>query len=367
MPPPPKLPDSETSRLATLRSYEILDTAPEESFDDLTRIASQICGCPIALVSLIDKDRQWFKSRIGLDVQEMPREQAFCAHAILNPTEMLEVGDAASDARFADNPLVTGEPKIRFYAGVPLVTDHDEALGTLCVIDGTPRSLSDEQRRALKALSRHVMRLIEMRRAAEDSKDNNESLQRYQTQLETYQRQLEQSNVRLRVVSSTDPLTGLNNRTVLRAELESRFEEFQRHGKVFSVLMLDVDHLKGVNETYGHPAGDEVLKQVAALLRRGARGRDVVGRYGGEEFAVLLDDADVSAACVVAERCRKNVESAHWSKRGITVSVGAATSTRRHSSPDALLAEAERALHVSKRSGRNRVSHAMDLAAASVA
>jgi len=153
----------EASRLKALRSYRILDTEPEQAFDDLTMIASQICGTPIALISLVDEHRQWFKSRVGLDVHETSRSVSFCAHAIRQQGIFL-VPDALHDARFCENPLVRGDPHIRFYAGVPLMTREGEALGTLCVIDYLPRTLSPFQKEALEALHRQVEAQLELRR-----------------------------------------------------------------------------------------------------------------------------------------------------------------------------------------------------------
>jgi GAF domain-containing protein len=168
------IPDNEAARLAALREYNILDTAPEQAFDDITKIAAFICGTPIAIMALIDKERQWFKSKVGEPKSETPREQAFCAHTILQ-TDILEVENALTDLRFAQNPLVTGGPNIRFYAGAPLVTPTGQALGSLCVIDREPRKLRADQKACLESLARLVMTTLELRRvsAALASATNN--------------------------------------------------------------------------------------------------------------------------------------------------------------------------------------------------
>lgn len=158
-----RLPDNEAARLRALASYDILDTPPEAAFDDFTKLASEICGTPISLISLVDGARQWFKSRVGIDATETPRELAFCSHALLG-TELMEVPDATRDERFLGNPFVTGSPEIRFYAGAPLVTADGFGLGTLCVLDQTPRALTAAQRDALAALGRQVVRQLEHRR-----------------------------------------------------------------------------------------------------------------------------------------------------------------------------------------------------------
>ncbi|MVM37234.1 GAF domain-containing protein [Spirosoma sp. HMF3257] len=155
----------EQNRISALKSYDILDSLPEQEYDELTSLASEICQTPISLISLIDDKRQWFKSNHGLDVRETPKEFAFCAHGILNPTETLIVPDSRQDSRFADNPLVTGDPNVIFYAGVPLVNNEGFPLGSLCVIDNNPKELTEKQLAALKTLAKQVVNLLELRRS----------------------------------------------------------------------------------------------------------------------------------------------------------------------------------------------------------
>lgn len=157
-------PLDEKERLAALAAWQILDTDAEQAFDELTQLASLSCNTPIALVSLVDESRQWFKSRVGLEAKETPRDLAFCAHTILSDQPMI-VEDTWLDDRFRSNPLVTESPNIRFYAGAPLVDDEGHALGSLCVIDRQPRQLSSEQTKTLQLLSHQVIKLMELRRA----------------------------------------------------------------------------------------------------------------------------------------------------------------------------------------------------------
>ena len=155
---------SESGRLNALAEYEVLDTPEEDAFDDLTALAAQICDAPMALITIVEEHRQWFKSRIGIDAEETPRDISFCSHA-LKELDLFIIPDAREDERFASNPLVTGEPFLRFYAGAPLVNDDGHALGTLCVLDSVPRELNGSQRRALRILSRVVLAQLELRRS----------------------------------------------------------------------------------------------------------------------------------------------------------------------------------------------------------
>ena len=323
------LPLDEEERLYALRAYRVLDTAPELRFDDLTRLAAMVCEVPIAAISLIDDERQWFKSRIGLDATETPRDVAFCAHAILAPDTVMVVPDATRDPRFAANPLVLGGPRIRFYAGAPLVNDEGAAVGTLCVIDRTSRTLSEPQREALAALARQAVAQLELRSALALAK----------------------------VQSLTDPLTGAGNRRGFETRLTQEWDRLARAARPLSLLMLDADRFKAYNDRHGHPAGDAALRRIASAVRGELRRSDLLARWGGEEFAVLLPAADHEGAAAVAERICRSVEFACRRIGGLTVSIGVATV---HpcvgDRPGGLMALADQALYRAKRAGRNRVA-----------
>jgi len=193
---PAPIPKNEAKRIKVLWQYEVLDTVPEEVFDELTALASHICGAPIALITLVDENRQWFKSAVGVNLKETARDVSICAHTILQ-SDLLIIPDTMLDDRFKDNPLVTASPKIRFYAGAPLVTPDGYALGTLCVVDLVPHEMTADQKQALRVLARHVMTQLELRRHAlelgktrTDCKKTKADLATAKTEIARLQREL---------------------------------------------------------------------------------------------------------------------------------------------------------------------------------
>jgi diguanylate cyclase (GGDEF)-like protein len=327
------LPVDEEKRLDALYQYQILDTADEQAYDDLVHLAATVCGTPIAMVSLIDRDRQWFKSRVGIEGREDPREASFCAHAILRPGETMTVPNALEDARFAENPLVQSGTKIRFYAGVPLVTREGAAIGTICVIDKQPRTLSKEQERALRVLARQVVSLLELREAVTE---------------------LEQQSL-------TDALTGVWNRRAFDLRLREEWTRHARSGEPLAMLMIDIDRFKLFNDTFGHPEGDRTLRRAAHVLGKMLRGSDYLVRYGGEEFSILLPNTNADGARVAAERSCHAMHVAEWPKSPVTISIGVgAAFPAVEEDRNLLIARADHALYYAKRAGGNRVESFRD-------
>jgi diguanylate cyclase (GGDEF)-like protein len=322
------IPANEPERLARVRSFDILDTPPEIEFDALTRVVAHAFHAPIAVVALMDSDRLWFKSKLGLDVPQLDRKIAFCAHAIMTPDAPLVVDDLADDQRFVINPLVSRAPHLRFYAGAPLVDESGHALGTIAVIDTQPRTFSQTQQLILMDYSRLVMTALQSRRRA----------------------------LLLERMAMTDYLTGLPNRVQFDQAMATEMQRAKRSGKSFGLLCLDLDGFKGVNDEFGHAAGDEVLCEVARRLQRQVRIGDTVARLGGDEFAIVTLDADSEAVTTLMQRLTQSVRLPISLSSGVQVtlgiSVGAASYKSDVTSAQLLIARADKALYGIKKQGR---------------
>jgi diguanylate cyclase (GGDEF)-like protein len=256
----PAIPANERQRLKALRDMKVLDTPPEERFDRVTRLARQVFGTPIALVSLVDENRQWFKSRQGLDAEETPRDISFCGHAILDDRIMV-VNDATRDERFCDNPLVCGNPNIRFYAGYPLAAPDGSRVGTLCVIDEKPRQISHDQLRLLRELGRMI-------------------------------------EEELRTVSdaTTDPATGLSSRRGFLAIADHLLAMCKRCEQPATLLMFHLQSLATIEAEHGRDESDTAAVEFAHLLMASFRDSDIVARICMDIFCVFLSGADLDGA-----------------------------------------------------------------------
>jgi diguanylate cyclase (GGDEF)-like protein len=313
----------ENARLNALHRYEIMDTGPEEAFDRITRLAKTVLQMPMVAVSLIDQDRQWFKSRQGMEVSETGRDISFCTHTIQDNRPLI-IPDAWVDPRFAQSPLVLGEPYIRFYIGVPLRTRDGYNIGALCSMDTKVRHLSDAQIKILEDLARLVVDELE-----------------------------------LRLLASTDSLTGAMTRRSFQEQINRDIERAKRHSLHLSCALIDIDHFKLINDTYGHGVGDLVLQRVVSICKSSLRASDYIGRVGGEEFAVMFPETSLMPAFEVAERLRKQLEATAIEVSGrivnLTASIGVAECIGVERNTDLLLRQADVAMYNAKSNGRNRV------------
>jgi len=471
--------ETEAAGLRAIWIRELLDSQPELECDELVQLAAAICGTPIGLVTLLDERHQWVRASDLLKLGETPREVAFCAHAI-RQDKIFVVKDALLDARFGSNPLVTGEPAIRFFAGVALLAADGEPIGTFSVMDMSPRILSAEQSHALEVMGRQMgVRLESMaqRKALEQAvvekerataglqaseelfrafmnaspflsyiKDaagrllfyNRSFAQRFgvseyawlgrtdeqlwsrkltksvrthdlevmaggrmveteehirnsdgtvsslrsfkfpchdsagnmllagvavdvseevahQAELERYHRELEEANDQLRKLAVTDELTGLRNRRSFEERLVMEFSMARRRKRELSVLLIDVDNFKSINDRWGHSAGDEVLRRLGSILRTTVRLPDLPARYGGEEFVVLLPESGETSAMGLARRVMQRVAAEDWDNEKLTISVGMASMNESLENGFQLLELADEALYAAKRAGKNRV------------
>lgn len=305
----------------------VLDTSPEEMFDRITRIACAALDAPIAIVSLEDEDRHWFKSIQGVALEETPVEASLCQFAN-GAADAFEIPDTLQDPRLTANPFVHGAVGARFYASVPLVSVEGVHIGSLCVLDRRPRSLTEAHKQILRDLAAMAAHELELRR-----------------------------------IASTDSLTGAWNRRMLDIVAATEFHRAERVKRPFSLAVLDIDHFKRVNDRFGHEAGNDALFGFAATFREIMRAEDWLFRIGGEEFAAILIGADGSAATEAMDRFRRAVAIRDFAvsegRFRMTASgavIEAADSQGVASAPLAhLLERADKGLYQAKRLGRNRI------------
>jgi diguanylate cyclase (GGDEF)-like protein len=312
--------DDEEARLSAVRRAMILDTRPDTAFDRITMLVKTVLNVPIAIVSLVDRDRQWFKSRQGVAIEQTPRELSFCSHTIRQRSPMI-IPDATLDERFAGNPLVTGNPFIRSYAGAPLTSPEGYNLGALCAIDVVPRQFQPAHIDLLTNFAALVIDEIE-----------------------------------LRLIALTDYLTGALTRRAFMAEIDRALARFARSGERSALVALDIDRFKRINDTLGHAAGDQVLQAVSACCGDVMRAEDSLGRIGGEEFCLLLPRADTFEASRVAERLRRAIAELVIPEHPglqVTASFGVSILTAEATGPS-WMAQADEALYAAKQGGRNR-------------
>lgn len=311
----PDLPLNEPQRIETLKSLGILDTKAEDRFDRVTRMAKRMFDVPIALISLIDENRQWFKSCVGLTVKETSREVSFCGHAILDD-EVFVINNALIDPRFSDNPLVLNDPKIRFYAGCPLVVNGYK-LGTLCIIDTTSRKFDEQDIEALKDLAVTV--------------------------------EIELAAIQL---ATLDDLTGLANRRGFLPLAQNLIKLSLRNKTPVTFIYIDLDNFKFINDNLGHAEGDLVLVNFAKLLKNTFRESDVYARLGGDEFVLSLYDTSKAQAEKAIEMFRVTLFMYNQELKSdytISFSSGIVEFDRnRHHTIDDILCQADKLMYEAK-------------------
>jgi diguanylate cyclase (GGDEF)-like protein len=316
----------EAMRLDALERQQITDTPRDEAFDRVVRLACAALSAPIGAITFIESERQWIKAEQGLGLHETSRDTSFCTHA-LTSDEVMVVEDASRDPRFASNPFVTCSGGVRFYAGAPINTREGYKLGTLCVVDHIPRKITQRDRDLLKDMAGVVVSEMELRRRL-----------------------------------GTDVLTGLYTRRFAEELGMREIIRARREGAPLTAALIDADKFKSINDTYGHPAGDAVLRAIGPVCRRALRTTDILGRYGGEELVLLLPHTTLELALPVLERLRQDVAAMvipELKGRQITVSLGAAELNEQDLTITDLLARADKALYRAKQGGRNRVELAL--------
>jgi len=312
----------EEGRQRALDRYDILDSEAEKPFETVVNLVQNTLQVPMCAVSLIDRDRQWFKARRGLEVSETSRNVSFCTHTI-ERGEPLIVRDATKEPLFKDNPLVTGAPHIRAYLGVPLMTPDGYNLGSLCAIDNKPREFPPHEVNILKSFAKIVMDQLELRQ-----------------------------------IASRDSLTGALARRAWVEKAEEELKRTRRYGHALSFAMFDIDHFKRVNDTHGHREGDRVIQSLADCAMDEMREQDIFGRFGGEEFVLMMPETAIDGARELVERIRTGfADNPVKTSKGVeircTVSAGIAELAELETL-ETVLTRADGCLYAAKRAGRDR-------------
>lgn len=314
---PPKIPKNEAKRLATLYKLQILDTEREERFDRITRIACKLFDVPIAVISFLEKERQWMKSTQGFDIKEASRKTSFCGHVILSD-KMMVVEDATKDRRFYDNPFVLGKPNFRFYLGCPLKVKNYN-VGVFCLIDDKPKSTN-----------------------AIDKNSISDLIQMVELDLESLQ------------IANTDELTGLSNRRGFLKLAGYLFQKCKRENQIFNLLFFDLNKFKHINDQFGHAEGDRVLKIFSESLLHNFRYYDVIARLGGDEFCVFcsgLKQADVDN---ITKRLKNLLKSMETKGYTIEFSVGSLQyNQEEHHSLEDMLTIADSKMYINKKTDKH--------------
>jgi diguanylate cyclase (GGDEF)-like protein len=315
--------DVENQRAAALKHLAILDTPPEERFERLTRLATYIFNVPTAQVTLLDNERQWFKSIQGAEMTEIPRVITFCTHTVETEDGFMMVPDASLDPKFSANPLVADGPEVRFYAGVALVHTSGVRLGTFCILDTKPRVLTSEEIDILKDLAAVVER-----------------------ELVAIQ------------IALVDDLTGLSNRSGFVVECSRLFQHASRNQQAISLVYIDLDDFKSINDRRGHAVGDKVLVNFSAALRDTFREVDAIARYGGDEFVVCCNDLSKQDVAGLLQRLRDNLAQQDSAVR-IEFSAGVVTSNWQEldAGMDSLLSAADKKMYSSKKNKTRNVGN----------
>jgi diguanylate cyclase (GGDEF)-like protein len=337
----PKIPANEAKRLLALKNLNLLDTPIQENFERLTRITKAIFKVSIVAITLVDANRQWFKSVQGLDICETSRDVSFCGHVVYRG-DLMVIPDTLADPRFADNPLVTASPFIRFYAGYPIKSPSGDTVGSLCIIDQVHQEFTPKELNALI----DVAKLVEAEFARE--------------QLQNTQAKLHQELMQAKHQAYVDGLTRLWNRSGIEALLRNQIAECQLQKKSFCVALIDIDNFKVINDTHGHCAGDAILRAVAKRLLSGYRETDSVGRWGGEEFLVIMDSSESCTSYETAEHARNAIASTPIMFEDIEVCITITTGLcpfkwEKPAELHQLVDIADKALYEGKHSGKNVV------------